>query len=60
MTSDDCKSMRLTAKFFGEINDLGLANPYYLSLVTIYNELSKEVFDTGQIEFSRHFNLAFF
>lgn len=45
MASDDCRDVRLTARFLGKIYDLELANPVYISLVTIYNELNEELYD---------------
>lgn len=43
--SDDYEGVRLTARFLREIYDLELVDPNYISLVSIYNELSDEVFD---------------
>lgn len=40
MAELDYEGVRLTARFFREEYDLGLANPDYISLVIIYNELS--------------------
>lgn len=41
MRSDDSEGVRLTARFLEEEYGLGLADPYYISLVTIYNKLGK-------------------